>query len=132
VESTPAAAKKILIVEDNAAAREGFAHTLRRAGYNVATADDGEAALGMLRAGMVPDLLILDMLLPVLDGWHLLERLRKEGPPVPVLVATGTILTPEWAADKGCRGLLRKPIDSEALLAEVRRCLGEGAPAAAH
>lgn len=127
METTPSAAKKILIVEDNATAREGFALALRQAGYAVTTAEDGEAALSMVRAGMVPDLLILDMLLPVLDGWHLLERLRKEGPAVPVLVATGTILTPEWATDKGCRGLLRKPVDNDALLAEVRRCLGEGA-----
>src|SRR5262249_26459317 len=122
-------AKKVLVVEDNAAAREAFALALRRAGYGVTTAADGESALGQLRGGLAPDLLVLDMLMPILDGWHLLDRLRAEWPALPVVVATATILTPEWAADNGCRGLLRKPIDSEALVAEVRRCLGESAAA---
>jgi two-component system response regulator MtrA len=115
--------RKVLVVEDNEAAREASALALRRAGYEVATAADGEKALALLRAGPTPDLMVLDMLMPVLDGWHLLERLRREGPAIAVLVATSTNLTAEWAADHGCRGFLRKPFDGEALVAEVRRCL---------
>jgi CheY-like chemotaxis protein len=66
------------------------------------------------------------MLLPVLDGWHVLKRLRDEGgrPTVPVVVVTGTILTREWAEQSGCAGFVKKPIDHDALLAEVTRCVG--------
>jgi CheY-like chemotaxis protein len=126
-------APKVLVAEDNEAAREAHALALRRAGYEVATAADGEQALALLRAGPAPDLLILDMLLPALDGWHLLGRLQREGPTVRVLVATGTMLTREWAADHGCAGFLRKPFDEEDLVAEARRCLGpSGGPEEAH
>jgi CheY-like chemotaxis protein len=65
--------------------------------------------------------------MPVLDGWHFLERLRK--PPAatgpPIIVTTGSNLTREWAESHGCAGFVRKPIQETALLAEVRRCLGE-------
>jgi CheY-like chemotaxis protein len=116
----------LLVVEDNAVAREGLAVVLRREGFRVVPTADGEDALKQLRAGPRPDLILLDMLMPVLDGWHFLDWFRREGPwpPAPVVVVTGTNLTREWAKDHGCPGFIRKPIDAEQLLAEVRRCLG--------
>src|SRR4029079_4599115 len=74
-----------------------------------------------------PDLILLDMLMPVLDGWRFLERLRATPPQprVPVIVLTGTILTREWARDNGCQGFLHKPVETDELLAEVRRGLGD-------
>jgi CheY-like chemotaxis protein len=120
-----APSRRVLVVEDNAIAREGLAVVLRRAGYEVVTATNGQEAIDLLGAGPRPDLILLDMLMPVLDGWHFLGLLRGRGPapPVPVVVTTGTILTREWAAANGCAGFLHKPIDAEALLEEVRRCL---------
>jgi CheY-like chemotaxis protein len=115
----------ILVVEDNDVAREGLAADLRRAGYAVATAADGAQALEALRAGPPPGLILLDMLMPVLDGWHFLGRLRQDGPHPPVVVTTGTaVVGREWAQDHGCAGFLRKPVGAEDLLEEVRRCLG--------
>ena len=116
----------ILVVEDNDVAREGLAVVLRREGYGVLTAANGEEALSHLRAGPRPDLILLDMLMPVLDGWHFLERLKREGPesPVPIIITTSTILSPEWALANGCQGFLHKPIEGQTLLEEVRRCLG--------
>jgi CheY-like chemotaxis protein len=114
----------LLVVEDNEAAREGLAFVLRRAGFNVLTAADGRRALQLLWSEPPPEVILLDMLLPVLDGWHFLERLRRGGPHPPIIVTTATFLSREWAKDHGCAGFLRKPVDEEALLAEVRRCMG--------
>ena len=118
--------KVLLVVEDNDVARQGLVVLLEGEGYRVVTAANGEEALDRLRAGPRPDLILLDMLMPVLDGWAFLGRLRREGPrpPVPVVITTGTILTREWAAANGCQGFLRKPIETEPLLREIRRCLG--------
>jgi two-component system chemotaxis response regulator CheY len=88
------------------------------------TATDGGAALALLAGGAKPDLIVLDMLLPAVDGWRFLDRVK--GTPhasIPVVVATGVGLSPEWAADKGCAGFLRKPFDDAQLVAEIGRIL---------
>ena len=115
----------MLVVEDAAAAREGLAALLGRAGYRVALAANGAEALHFLGGWPTPALILLDMLMPVLDGWHFLEQLRRQvpAPEVPIIVTTGTILSRAWARDHGCQGFLRKPIEPEALFEETRRCL---------
>lgn len=116
----------ILVVEDDDLSREGLAGLLRKQGYEAIPLCHGRQALDYLEGNAVPDLILLDMLMPVLDGWHFLEQLRRKSfrPPIPVVLTTGTILTREWAASHGCAGCLRKPIEDEDLLAEVRCCLG--------
>jgi CheY-like chemotaxis protein len=114
-------ARHILVVEDNDPARRQFANALGREGYEVVALRDGRKALDYLATNPPPDLILLDMLMPVLDGWHFLERLPQ--PHAPVVIATSTILTPDWAESHGCAGFLRKPIEADELLAEVRRCL---------
>ena len=91
---------RVLVVEDNDSVREVLAVLLRREGYGVVLAANGDEALHRLRAGPRPDLILLDMLMPILDGWHLLERLKQQGPqpPPPILVVTSTILSREWAS----------------------------------
>lgn len=116
--------RTVLVVEDDEAARRQLAELLGQQGYGVLTAAHGEEALRRLRSDPAPDVMLLDMLMPILDGWHLLERLRQEGPAVPVIVTTGTILTREWAESHGCHGFVHKPIEPDALLQEIRRCLG--------
>jgi CheY-like chemotaxis protein len=116
--------KSLLVVEDDTVTREAVGAVLRREGYNVISAANGEEALVHLRSGLHPDLVLLDMLMPVLDGWHFLEEIHVEGaPPIPIIVVTATILTRQWAEDHGCLGFVRKPIESGSLLAEIRRCL---------
>jgi len=124
----PTGPTRVLVVEDNEVAREGLAVVLQRAGYEVALAANGREALDLLRSGPQPQLILLDMLMPVLDGWHFLERLKREVPPqaVPVIILTSVNLSLEWALDHGCQGFVRKPIESEKLFEEVRRCLGGG------
>jgi CheY-like chemotaxis protein len=116
----------LLVVEDNAVAREGLAAVLRQGGYEVLTARDGQEALDRLRAGLVPDLILLDMLMDGVDGWRFLAALQHwpQRPSVPIIITTGTILTREWAEQNGCQGFLNKPIEVDALFEEVERCLG--------
>jgi len=115
--------KTLLVVEDNEVAREALAVLLQGAGYAVAGVSHGREALDYLRTGPRPHLILLDMLLPVLDGWEFLEILHREAVTIPVIVTTGTIISREWAKQHGCAGFVRKPIDPNGLLTEVRQCL---------
>jgi CheY-like chemotaxis protein len=122
----PETGQTLLVVEDNEVAREGLAAVLRRHGYAVALAANGLEALDYVGGNPAPDLILLDMLMPVLDGWRFLERLQQTGRlgATPIVVTTGTVLTREWARDHGCAGFLKKPIEVDPLLEEIRRCLG--------
>jgi CheY-like chemotaxis protein len=117
--------KTILLVEDNAVAREGLTVLLRQHGFLIIQAEHGEEALNYLRNGPPPDLILLDMLMPVLDGWHFLGYLKgiEKAASIPIIVTTGTILTREWTRENGCAGFVHKPIELDALLEEIRRCL---------
>jgi CheY-like chemotaxis protein len=117
----------ILVVEDDVTTREGLNLLLQHEGYRVAVAANGQEALEQLRDGPRPDLILLDMLMPVLDGWHFLTALKENQAldAVQVLVTTVVPLSREWADDHGCCGFLKKPINTDLLLAEVRRCLGK-------
>jgi len=116
--------KLILVVEDNEVIREGLAVVLRRFGCRVALAGDGGEALALLRGGLRPHLILLDMLTPGLDGWGFLDQRRRDpalaGIPVVINTALG-VASPEWAAALGAAGLLRKPLQTDLLLEEVRR-----------
>src|SRR5205814_5679219 len=118
----------VLLVEDDPTARASLTALLEKAGYRVRTAADGQAALDYLGSQPPPDLILLDMLLPVLDGWHFLDRLGKlklEAKP-PIILTTGSeIIGRDWTAAHGCAALLRKPIDTEELLREIERCLAD-------
>jgi CheY-like chemotaxis protein len=110
--------RHILVVEDNPLASRQFTAVLVGHGYDVVAVQDGQQALDFLAANPAPDLILLDLVMPVLDGWQFLQLLPH--PQVPVIVATSTT-PPE---PEGCAGFLQKPVENEELLAEVRRCLG--------
>ncbi len=116
----------VLVVDDDAITWEGLAAILGRAGYDVAQAGNGAEALAYLRGNPAPAVVLLDMFMPGVDGWRFLDALRREPAlaGVPVVVATATILTREWAQSHGCAGFLRKPFSAESLLDEVARCVG--------
>jgi CheY-like chemotaxis protein len=117
--------KTILIVEDDDITRELLGLLLQRVGYRVAQAADGRQALDLLEEGRKPDLILLDMMMPRLDGWGFLEK-KSASPalaPIPVVISTAVSdASPNWAAALGARGFVNKPFDVSTLLEEVEHC----------
>lgn len=121
-------ARTVLIVEDNADIRETLREVLELAGYAVATAANGGEACAQLAAD-APDLIVLDLMMPVMDGWQFLDRLRADGDAAmaatPVVVVSGvvdSIDTDRLQREHGC-DVLAKPVDIDALLRIVAaRC----------
>jgi CheY-like chemotaxis protein len=115
-------AKNVLIVEDNAVARESLAAILGREGYDVAAVENGLQAVDYLASNPIPAVILLDMLLPVLDGWQFLERMSRmnlEPRPWIILTSGHPAIGRDWALAHGCNSFLRKPIASGVLFDEV-------------
>jgi CheY-like chemotaxis protein len=114
----------VLIVEDDAHIRAALLMILDSEGYEVAEAADGQQALDWLRAGGKPDLILLDLMMPGLDGWQFLAR-RTELPQAmgsPVLVLSGADIK---LVPAGADGMLKKPVSIDALLSTVEGYLGK-------
>jgi len=115
--------RRVLVVEDDADTRELLREFLRRAGFAVVEAGDGAAGLRQLYASR-PDLVILDISLPRLDGWKTLERIRDLSD-VPVLVLTAHSLELERvrALNSGADDYVTKPFGRQELLARIEALL---------
>jgi CheY-like chemotaxis protein len=117
--------KTILVVEDDDITRTGFGTVLRDRGYKVGLAANGQQALEYVQNYGQPDLIILDMLLPDVDGWNFLRRRDARTAAVPVLIVTALgVASNQWATSLGAAGWLRKPIDMNQLLEKVEAILG--------
>ena len=114
-------AETVLVVEDEAAARAGMEQLLRRAGYEAIGAPNGLAALDLLRSGVRAKVIILDLMMPVMDGWAFRrEQLRDpQLAHIPVIVLSA--LHHGWV--EGIPPTLPKPIDVQRLLAELEDVL---------
>ena len=110
----------ILIVEDETALAEAVAHILRKAEHNADRVADGQSALDYIRVGTY-DLVLLDIMLPKLDGLSVLRQMRSEGVQTPVLMLTARTTVPDKVAglNAGADDYLTKPFDPEELLARV-------------
>ena len=110
----------ILIVEDETALAEAVAHILHKAGHSADRVADGQSALDYIRAGAY-DLVLLDIMLPRLDGLSVLRQMRSEGVQTPVLLLTARTTVPDKVAglNAGADDYLTKPFDPEELLARV-------------
>lgn len=111
----------ILIVEDCDEIRVDLAELLRDEGYDVVTARHGAEALALLGAGPAPSLILLDLMMPVMDGW----QFRKEQlgtpnlAPIPVVLLTGSNNAQQHARDLKAVGCVQKPFDFDQLLCTV-------------
>src|SRR5262245_51914813 len=116
------AEKFVLIVEDNAVESTGMAVLLKRAGHEIKVVRDGGRALEFL-AEQTPDLVLLDMLLPDMDGCKFMARLRETSwKQVPVIITTSlNIASVEWARSLGARDFVRKPVDFVELIRKIRQ-----------
>jgi two-component system response regulator MprA len=117
----------ILVVDDDAPIRRMLDRTLSAEGYAVATAADGGEALAAVERS-TPDLVVLDVGLPGVDGLSVSRRLRAKGLSVPVLLLTARDSVPDRVAglDAGADDYLVKPFATEELLARIRALLRRG------
>jgi two-component system response regulator MprA len=120
---------RILVVDDESAVREAVERALRLDGYEVAVAGDGREALETLEE-RAPDALVLDVLMPRIDGLELCRRLRGRGDRTPVLMLTARDAVADRVAglDAGADDYLVKPFALEELLARLRALLRRAAP----
>lgn len=112
-------AARILVVEDDENIRELVDVILSGAGYEVTTAPDGAAALRVV-GNARPDLVLLDMRMPIMDGWEFARQYRaRPEPPAPIVVLTAARDAAARAAEIHADGFLGKPFDVESLLSLV-------------
>jgi len=126
---------KILVVDDERAVRDSLRRALELEGYSVELASDGEEALDRLSANGEPDAMILDVLMPGMDGLEVCRRVRREGNRIPVLMLTARTEVENRVAglDAGADDYVTKPFALEELLARMRALLrrtpsGSGEP----
>jgi two-component system, cell cycle response regulator DivK len=120
----------ILLVEDNEMNREMLSRRLQHRGYEVAIALDGQTSIEMARAKR-PDLILMDMSLPVVDGWEATRRLKADATlkhiPVIALTAHAMANDRDKAIEAGCDDYDTKPIELSRLLAKIENLLHVGA-----
>ena len=129
----PGAMPKILLVEDNEMNRDMLSRRLARKGYQVVLALDGQSGLEMTQAE-VPDLVLMDMSLPVLDGWEATRRLKADPATrhIPVIALTAHAMSSdrEKALEAGCDDYDTKPVELPRLLTKIEALLSGGEMAA--
>jgi DNA-binding response OmpR family regulator len=118
---------KVLIVEDDDVIADGMAQHLRAAGFDAFAVARGRAGLSRLRYEL-PDVLVLDLMLPELDGWEVIEAARREGIGTPIVVvsARGSEEDRVRALNMGADDYLVKPFAMDELVARVRAAARRG------
>ena len=126
---------KILLVEDNEMNRDMLSRRLQRKGYQVVLALDGQSGVEMTYT-QVPDLVLMDMSLPVLDGWEATRRLKADAAVrhIPVIALTAHAMSSdrEKALEAGCDDYDTKPVELPRLLAKIEALLSRAKKVSAH
>jgi two-component system, cell cycle response regulator DivK len=124
---------KILLVEDNEMNRDMLSRRLIRRGYEVIIAVDGQQGVDLANS-IAPDLILMDMSLPIIDGWEATRRIKASDvtKKIPVIALTAHAMAGdrEQALAAGCDDYDTKPIDLERLLPKIQKFLPPAAPAA--
>ena len=117
----------ILLVEDNELNRDMLSRRLQRKGYAVTCALDGQEGVAAARR-QSPDLILMDMSLPVLDGWQATRELKSDPATraIPIVALTAHAMAEDEARarEAGCDDFDTKPIEFERLLGKIRKLLG--------
>jgi len=117
---------KILLVEDNEMNRDMLSRRLVRKGYDIVIAIDGQQALDMAAAES-PDLILMDMSLPVIDGWETTRRVKANPDtktiPIIALTAHAMVEDKDKAIEAGCDDFDTKPIDIQRLVGKIQALL---------
>jgi CheY-like chemotaxis protein len=119
--------KTVLIVDDSDSICSAIASLLEIHGYETLIAFDGAEGVQMAREHL-PDLILLDIMMPVLDGWGAIKQLRSEPATarIPALALTALRLTEEQIRAAGFSGYLSKPVSAHRLREEIQRASREG------
>lgn len=117
---------KILLVEDNEMNRDMLARRLEKRGYAVVIAVDGQSGVALARAEK-PDLILMDMSLPIIDGWEASRQLKADPAvaAIPIIALTAHAMAEdrEKALAAGCNEYETKPVDLASLLAKIEALL---------
>jgi DNA-binding response OmpR family regulator len=129
---TPSGKRRVLIIEDDESITLGLSINLRGEGYDVLSANDGEAGLELARAER-PDLIILDVMLPRMNGLQVLQAARDDGLQMPIIMLSARTAEMDKVAglELGAEDYVAKPFSLAELLARVRAALRRGPPVAA-
>ena len=118
----------VLVVDDDTSILDTVSSILSGEGYEVVSAATGAEALEAV-ARKQPLLILLDMRMPVMDGWAVARALREQGIDVPIVVMTAAESAKRWADEVGAEGYLAKPFGLDELLMTVERFRKPGGPA---
>jgi CheY-like chemotaxis protein len=113
----------VLVVDDDTSILDTVSAILEGEGYDVVSATSGEEALDAV-ARKLPAVILLDMRMPVMDGWAVARALRQQGISVPIVVMTAAESAKRWADEVGAEGYLAKPFGLDELLTIVQRFRG--------
>lgn len=119
---------KILLIEDNEMNRDMLSRRLERRGYGIVTAESGELGISLAHLEL-PDLILMDITLPEMDGWETTRRLKADNSTchIPIIALTACVLTTdkEKAFEVGCADYDTKPIDFGRLTEKIGTILGD-------
>jgi len=115
---------RALVVDDDQDNRELLVELLRGEGYIVTSAEHGAAALALLTDGLDPDVILTDLMMPIMSGWELCERLKKDPSyrSIPLIVSCG--MAAELRGKLQVDAAFEKPIDAATLLAKIAELCG--------
>jgi CheY-like chemotaxis protein len=118
-----AAERPVLVIDDDLDILEIMAMVLESSGYSVRTARNGKEALDLMHGGLRPGLIVLDLMMPVMNGWEFRENQLRDSAlaRLPVVALSGSGNVKEAAQELGLTEYLLKPIDTQTLLDLVRR-----------
>ena len=121
--------RSVLIVDDEADVSEVLAFTLRREGFRVQTASEAAEALALARSER-PDIVLLDVMMPGISGWEMLERMKSDDATRDIPVVMCTVLAEprffEKAAEHKAAGYIRKPFKPESVVRTIKGVLSGG------
>jgi len=116
--------RELFLVEDDRAIRDTLRELLEEEGYRVQWAGNGRDALAQLRAGLPPRLILLDLMMPIMNGWEFREAQRRDPAlaRIPVIVLSADDPLEEKVSGMEVAGWLSKPFQLSALLDAIHRC----------
>jgi len=117
----------VLVVDDDEGIRRLVVQILRDEGFEPLAHENGLEALDYLVGGGAADVVLLDMRMPVMDGWELASQVHERKIEVPILVMTAATNARAWAQEIAAQGYVPKPFDIDELVSAVRAVVCDGA-----